>query len=114
MAASGRLNMMTNGVIRLFEGEDHHHVDEQDGDRHRVEEPAERLPLLLGDAGEPDVHARRDRPAVFRASTVTWADRETPPVSLLVMSAVIEAEGAWSIRVMLPCVGDLGPRPRSS
>ncbi len=43
-------------------------------------------------------------PDVFSASTATCADRETPPVSLLVMSAVIEADGAWSIRVMLPCV----------
>ena len=34
------------------EGQDHHHVDEQDGDAHRGEQPAERLVLLLGDAGQ--------------------------------------------------------------
>jgi hypothetical protein len=43
-------------------------------------------------------------PAAFSASTATSAERDTAPVSLLVMSAVIDADGAWSMRVMLPWV----------
>ena len=42
------------------EGQHHHHVDEEDGDAHRDEEVAERLVLLLGDAGQLDVDAGRD------------------------------------------------------
>ena len=42
------------------EGQDHHHVDQQDGHAHRGEQAAEGLVLLLGDAGELDVDAGRD------------------------------------------------------
>ena len=43
-------------------------------------------------------------PAAFSLLTVAWAAVDAPPVSLPVTSAVIEADGAWSIRVMLPWV----------
>ena len=60
MVASGRLNRMMNGVISELKVEDHHHVDEQDGHAHRGEQAAERLGLLLADAGELDGDADRD------------------------------------------------------
>ena len=85
------------------EGQDHHHVDEQDGDAHRGEQAAERLVLLLADAGQLDASRRPGscpRPRGRRCRPATAAD--TAPVSSLVISAVIDAAGAWSMRVMLP------------
>ena len=42
------------------EGQHHHHVDEQDGDAHRGEQAAERLALLLADAGQLGGRAGRE------------------------------------------------------
>ena len=83
------------------EGEHHHQVDEQDRDAHRGEQPAEGLVLLRG-------HAARGRPGRSvgscrrprRSSMTPWTATDVAPVSSLVISAVIVADGASSIRVI--------------
>ena len=108
IVASGRLNRMMNGVIERVEGQHHHHVDEQDGDAHRGEQPAERLGLLLGDAGEPDVDARPGScPSATRASISDCTVWLTAPVSSSAISAVMDAAGASSMRVIVPWAVDL-------
>ena len=94
---------MMNGVTSELKASDHHQVDEQDRDAHRGEQAAEGLGLLRGHASEPDIGARRDRPGV--AQTLDRAPRtaaDVAPVSPLVISAVIVADGLASIRVMRP------------
>ena len=93
---------MMNGVIERVERQDHREVDEQDRDGHRGEQAAERLVLLLGDTREPDVDVRRDLAGRRRASSISSGPRLTAPVSTLAMSALIDAAGEPSMRVIDP------------
>ena len=53
--------------------------------------------------GQADVDLRRDGPSTFSRSISFPTELETAPVLSLMISAVIDEAGRWSMRVMLPC-----------
>ena len=60
IVASGRREQDDERRDERVEGQHHHHVDQQDRDAHRGEQAAERLGLLLADAGQLGGRAGRE------------------------------------------------------